>query len=168
MASASTQKTDPVMEPKLKAVDWEKVAGTGQGRVAPRARGAEERGRGATSMAGHDEGRRGPRGRHRQLMSLTWGSKLGPLWWWVPGNHMQALAAKTPEGGPPPGSLKLRRARGRGRHAQLDQCTRQSDPGASDHWQEAGTGGSHLHQAGAETSPSPLSALARRPASSPG
>lgn len=39
MASASTQKTDPVMEPKLKAVDWEKVAGTGQGRVAPGARG---------------------------------------------------------------------------------------------------------------------------------
>lgn len=39
MASASTQKTDPVMEPKLKAVDWEKVEGAGQGRVAPRLEG---------------------------------------------------------------------------------------------------------------------------------
>lgn len=65
MASASTQKTDPVMEPKLKAVDWEKVAGTGQGRVAPGARGAEGRGRRATSVAAHDEGRRGPGGRRR-------------------------------------------------------------------------------------------------------
>ena len=33
MASVNTQKTDPVMEPKLKAVDWDKVSrhGTGQG-----------------------------------------------------------------------------------------------------------------------------------------
>lgn len=33
MTSANTQKTDPWMEPKLKAVDWDKVAGTGQGGV---------------------------------------------------------------------------------------------------------------------------------------
>lgn len=27
-ASANTQKTDPVMEPKLKVIDWDKVTGT--------------------------------------------------------------------------------------------------------------------------------------------
>lgn len=49
MASRDTQKTDPVMEPKLKA-DWEKAAAqAGQG--GRPARGAEGRGRGATSVA---------------------------------------------------------------------------------------------------------------------
>ena len=48
MTSASTQKTDPAMEPKLKAVDWDKVAGTRQGGVTVGAPRAEERVLGAT------------------------------------------------------------------------------------------------------------------------
>lgn len=31
MTSVNTQKTDPLMEPKFKVVDWDKVAGRGQG-----------------------------------------------------------------------------------------------------------------------------------------
>lgn len=116
MASVNTQKTDPVMEPKLKAVNWDKVSGHGTGRGGDW--GSWGRAGGLRAVAVHDEGDEGPRGRRRQLLSLTWGSKLGPWWRWVPGNQMQGLAAKTPEGGPPQGSLKLRR----GRHAQLDQC----------------------------------------------
>lgn len=33
MASVNTQKIDPLMEPRLKVVDWDKVAGPGQGWV---------------------------------------------------------------------------------------------------------------------------------------
>lgn len=48
MTSASTQKTDPAMEPKLNAVDWDKVVGTRLGGVMVGAPRAEDRVRGAT------------------------------------------------------------------------------------------------------------------------
>ena len=150
MASANTQKTDPVMEPKLKAVDWDKVSGHGTGRGGDW--GSWGQGWRLRAVAVHDEGDEGPGGRCRQLPSLAWGNKLGPKCWWVPGNQMQGLAAKTPEGGPPQGSLKLRR----GRHPQLDQCRGRAATGRR---QDAGWGGSRLHQVGAEPSHSPLSAL---------
>lgn len=42
-ASASTQKTDQAMEPKLKVVDWDQVTATGWGGMMIRAPGAKER-----------------------------------------------------------------------------------------------------------------------------
>lgn len=55
-----------------------------------------------------------------------------------PRNHIQGLA-KRPQREVLP-ILRLRRARGRGRHAQFLEKRR--GPGTRDHWQEAETGGS--------------------------
>lgn len=41
-AFANTQKTDPVMEPKLKVIEWDKVTGTRWGGVVIGAPRAEE------------------------------------------------------------------------------------------------------------------------------
>lgn len=124
MASVNTQKTDPLMEPKLKAVDWDKV-GTGQGGV----------------MIGGSWGQGESAWRQRLCFVLIRDIFQGGV---EKANrsrggggrgetaHRGVFTPNTPEGGLPQ-SLGLEEHKGkfrRSRHTQLDQPAGQSCPQA--------------------------------------
>lgn len=76
MASASAQKTDPVMEPKLKAVDWGEGSEGAPGRAGCAARGSRGGGRPEPGVAARDEDA-GTRGQAPVARAPAWGGRGG-------------------------------------------------------------------------------------------
>lgn len=119
VASANTQKTDPVLEPKFKVVDWDKVAGLGwrdDDRELPGLRRGCRKPKTVLCMTvAQGKMRTGWQmlTAHKcDLEKQTW---LGLCW-------VQAVCAKRgpehPSGSLPPELVKLRRARRQGQQAQ--------------------------------------------------